>query len=171
MKRIAIAFALLSLSCASGAPAPDDHSDGEPTIVYLVRHAEKASGQDPGLNQEGKRRARALARLLSDVQLDAIYSTDYRRTRETAKPVQDGRSLRVEYYDPTELREFADRLREKHRSGSVLVVGHSNTTPQLIEFLGGNAGGPIDEATEYDRLYLVVISGERVTTQLLRYAP
>ncbi|WP_051215873.1 SixA phosphatase family protein [Ferrimonas futtsuensis] len=121
--------------------------------VFLVRHSEKEPGKDPALTPEGQGRAQSLAGLLSSVRLDGIYSTDYRRTRETAEPTADEQGLPVSFYSPRELKQFAEQL--KLRGGKVLVVGHSNTTPQLVSLLGGEAGDPIDEKHEFDRLYLL----------------
>ena len=72
----------------------------------------------------------------------------------------------MESYDPRDLPGFAAQLRRS--PGRHLVLGHSNTTPSLVEALGGDAHGPIDEF-EYDRLYIVVITGDEVSTVLLRF--
>ena len=135
--------------------------------IYLVRHAEKEPGRDPNLPPDGKVRAQALAERLKDTQLTAIYSTDYKRTRQTAAPTALGLGLPVVYYDPAKLDEFAAQLLAQ--TGNVLVVGHSNTTPQLVAALGGDGGTPIVEASEYDRLYVVTRKGQTVVTDLQRY--
>ena len=70
-------------------------------------------------------------------------------------------------YNPSDLSAFASQL--KNESGIVLVVGHSNTTPALVESLGGDPGPEINEAAEYDRLYVVSIRGDQVETELRRY--
>lgn len=163
---------LLALASACAAPTSDAPSNDSatPTVVFLVRHAEKVEdgSSDPALTEQGVARSAALARLLADAGLDGIYSTDYVRTRETAGPVAEATGLAVESYDPGDLEAFAATLRAK--PGRYLVSGHSNTTPSLVELLGGDPGGAIDEATEYDRLYVVVIHpGRPATTALLRY--
>ena len=142
---------------------------GEPLLVFLVRHAEKRSeGDDPGLTEAGTQRAERLASMLRDANLTAVHSTPYNRTRHTAGPVAESFGLEVQTYDP---RHAIGMVRELQKQGGRhLIVGHSNTTPALVEGLGGNRGEPIDEATEYDRLYIVTVPpASDVITILLRY--
>ena len=141
----------------------------EPATVFLVRHAEKmADAEDPALSDAGKVRAQALAGLLRDAGIEAIYSTDYRRTRDTAAPLAAQLQLNVTIYDPGQLDSLVATIRR--HGGRTLVVGHSNTTPELVGLLGGEPGPPIDEASEYDRLYVVTIGADgAVSTVLLRY--
>lgn len=136
--------------------------------IFLVRHAEKMAGPDPDLTVMGQARATALADLLIDAEITRIYSSDYNRTRQTAAPLADALGMKVALYDPRDLSGFASTLTEM--TGHILVVGHSNTTPQLTELLGGDGGSDIVEATEYDRLYIVTQGqGGSVETILLRY--
>ena len=151
-------FALLSLGACASASAP---------TIYLVRHAEKEPGRDPNLTPAGKDRAEALAARLESVQLDTIYSTDYRRTRQTAAPISLQSGVPVLRYDPEKLSGFASQLRAQ--KGTALVVGHSNTTPELVAALGGEAGAPITEASEYDRLYVLTFTDGDVQTLVERY--
>ena len=153
---------------------PLTHGGGEPAadsrlVAFLVRHAEKtADAEDPALSDAGKARAQALASLLRDAGIEAVYSTDYRRTRDTAAPLAAQLRLNVTIYDPRQLESLAADLRRHGRR--TLVVGHSNTTPELAGLLGGEPGPPIDEHSEYDRLYVVTIGPDgAVSTVLLRY--
>lgn len=140
---------------------------GEPTVVFLVRHAEKEAGGDPELTKTGCARAEELARTLRDAGIEHVHSTDYARTRATAAPIAERLGLEVELYDPRALPTFLDSVRAS--GGRHLVVGHSNTTPQAVALLGGEPGEPIVEATEYDRLYAVTLGPEgSVSTLLLR---
>ncbi len=141
----------------------------ETTVIFLVRHAEKEAQpvDDPALTAAGRLRSEELAKLLADTDLKAIYSTDLTRTRETAAPVGRGSALSIQYYDPSDLAGLAETLQTL--GGNALVVGHSNTTPILVELLGGAPGGPIDEAAEYDRLYILTMTAGEVVTTLLRY--
>jgi probable phosphoglycerate mutase len=139
------------------------------TVIFLVRHAEKTrAASDPVLTEAGEARALLLAELLADEGIQHVHSTDYARTRLTAMPLADRLGIEVELYDPAALPAFAEALRE--RGGRHLVVGHSNTTTELVSLLGGEAGAPIDHNGENDRLYRVTAadSGE-VTTELSRY--
>lgn len=137
-------------------------------VVFLVRHAEKVEdgSKDPPLTAAGRARAARLARMLGDAGLTGVYSTDYRRTRETAAPAAASAGLEVRIYDPSKPEALAARLRA--RAGRYLVVGHSNTVPGLVRALGGDPGPAMSEA-EYDRLYVVLIGPAGVTTLRLRY--
>ena len=138
------------------------------TVVYLVRHAEKADETaDAPLSEAGRARAAELARLLGEAGVTAVLSTDYARTRETALPLAKAAGLSVELYDPRDPAGTAAAL--SGRGGRILVVGHSNTTPALVEALGGEAGPPIADA-EYDRLYVVaLVPGQKPLTVRLRF--
>jgi len=157
------------IAAALAAAAIGAFGSGETIVVYLVRHAEKQAGSnDPDLSAAGRERARTLAQLLQDTGIQAIYSTDFARSRETAAPLASALGLGIEVYDADHLPEFAAALLA--REGSTLVVGHSNTTSELVGMLGGEPGPPIDEPTEYDRLYVVSVRPDgSVTTELRRY--
>lgn len=164
---IALLFIFPGACTQSDSKAEDKRGD-DPLLVFLVRHAEKVDqSRDADLSPEGYARAQELARTLADAGIEAVYSTDYIRTRETAEPLSDLIGKELILYDARELYELADEL--KNRGGRYLVVGHSNTTPALAEILGGEPGIPIVEATEYDRLYVISTSGEEVQSALLRY--
>lgn len=101
---------------------------------YFVRHFEKHLGDNPSLTEIGKARAEALAVFFSDKSLNHVYSTDYHRTLETATPIAVLKDLSIEYYDPQILAEFVTKIKTLDH---VLVVGHSNTTPQILSLMGG----------------------------------
>ncbi|MHC4996538.1 MAG: phosphoglycerate mutase family protein [Planctomycetota bacterium] len=154
----------------AGEPAPRPASETpEHAVIFLVRHAEKQIGpEDPALSRGGRKRAEVLARLLQDAGIDSIYSTDFKRTRDTAAPLAMRLGLEVTIYDPAKLGDLAASI--KQRGGRCLVVGHSNTTPELVDLLGGEPGAAIDEESEYDRLYVITIAPDgTVVTVLLRY--
>ncbi len=140
-----------------------------PTVVLLVRHGEKVSEEaDPPLTEAGRERARALAALVRDAGLDRVLSTDYQRTRDTAAPAAAAAGVEVELYDGGRLAELAAELKASP-GRRVLVVGHSNTTLDLVRLLGGEPGNPMD-AEEYDRLYVLTLDpGGTTSTLLLRY--
>jgi broad specificity phosphatase PhoE len=161
----------MALALLSGTPAVLAQEAGSGSTVYLVRHAERAADHpsDPTLTPAGSARAALLARMLADVELVSVWSTDYRRTRLTAAPVARVHGLEVASYDPRGpgLQALLERLRST--PGHHLVVGHSNTTPAVVEALGGDPVSPIDEG-EYDRLYVVVLAGsEVVSSALIRF--
>jgi len=141
------------------------------TIIYLVRHAEKAKegGKDPLLTTEGQARATRLSAILKEAGIDRVYSTIYQRTQLTAKPTADNLATGMMIYDPRDLKGFAKQL--KNRDGSsILVVGHSNTTPTLVNELIGEEQFPMIEESEYGNLFRVTISEDgKGTATLLKY--
>jgi phosphohistidine phosphatase SixA len=140
----------------------------EDVVVYLVRHAERAEDgtDDPPISESGIERAQLLAEMLKDAGITHIHSTHYKRTLQTGAPLSEAIGLEAASYDPRDLDGLAAHLRAT--SGRHLVLGHSNTTPDLVQALGGDPGGPIEEF-EYDRLYVVVVGGADVSTILLRF--
>lgn len=140
------------------------------THIYLVRHAEKQTdaGKDPELTRQGHQRANNLASYLADKKIQAIYSSDFKRTQQTAKPLADKLGQKVISYNPRELQAIADKVLGSKQN--VLVVGHSNTTPMLAFLLGGDAVSDIDES-EYDRIYKLTVNGDKINTQIIRSQP
>jgi phosphohistidine phosphatase SixA len=145
--------------------------DGESrvTTVFLVRHAEKADGpgQDPPLSEAGRVRAEALARLLQSARVKGIYTSQFLRTRQTAEPLAKRLGvtaspvpLAVKASNPREvsdesIRELTKRIGE-HAGEAVLIVGHSNSIPEVIRALGGDAVPKIDES-KFDDLFVVTV--------------
>jgi phosphohistidine phosphatase SixA len=158
-------FAGCSPTRASRSSAPES----EPLVVFLVRHAEKTDvASDPGLSAAGIERAAALARVLRSAEIQHVHSSDFTRTRHTARPIAAEYGVEVELYDPRDLPSLVERLRRT--GGRHLVVGHSNTTPQMVELLGGTPGPAINEEGEYDRLYIVTIGSDKaVNSVMMRY--
>ena len=134
----------------------------------LVRHAEKQAGKDPVLTQDGTQRANRLASMLSSVPLTAIYSTNYQRTQLTALPTSELVAVNITDYNPSELSSFAEKLKSSPHSHS-LIVGHSNTTPELVSLLGGDAGTEINEKSEFGRVYILTSKDGDMSTLVLHY--
>jgi broad specificity phosphatase PhoE len=154
-KAVAALVSLLSAISPLAAVA------ASPTI-YLVRHAERSaiSGRvptDTGLSPAGEVRAQALARLLKDAGITAIYTSEYLRTRETAAPLAKLLSIQVEVIPADDQRSLVAKLRASR--GNVLVVGHSNTLPQLLRALGITTRITIAES-DYDNLFEVTLGSK-----------
>ena len=176
--RFSLALFLSTLLLIPAVPQALEAQRG--TVIFLVRHAERADDgamapqmamdpqmrEDPPLSEAGQTRASLLAEMLRDGGITHIHSTDFLRTRETAQPTSDATGVALAIYDASHLDAFAAKLRSI--PGRHLVVGHSNTTPDLVRALGGDPGPPI-ESLEYDRLYIVAVEPSSVRTVLLRF--
>ena len=133
------------------------------TTVIFVRHAEKAAVPegDPSLSPAGQRRAAELRRQLVDADvvagIDAVYSTPYRRTEETARPVAEALDLPLSSYDANDTEAVMEDIVRKHKGKIILVVGHSNTIPALIGNMGASKKVPPIAEDEYDNIYIVSI--------------
>ena len=149
------------------------------TTVIFVRHAEKAvvPEDDPSLSPAGQRRAAELARQLVDADvvagIDAVYTTPYRRTEETARPIADALELPLNSYDAKDTDLIMDEIVREHKGKIVLVVGHSNTIPVLIGNMGASKKVPPIAEDEYDNIYIVSIPwfGKTKTIRLRYGAP
>ena len=129
------------------------------TTIILVRHAETfEGGSERMLNEVGKKRALKLKETLQNVQLDAIYSTDLNRTKQTAHPIAIAKGLDIKLYDPTNLNPFAADLLKDHVGETILVSGHSNTTPQLVNALIGEKKYEDLDETEFYHLFILNFS-------------
>ena len=141
----------------------------EVTTYYLIRHAEKEvsdkSNRDPHLTEIGKERAQVWKEIFKEVAFDKIYSTSYHRTLETARPTAEDHQLSIENYDPKNL--YSSDFKEATFGKTVLVVGHSNTTPDLANMiLNKKTYNNIEERT-YGNLYILQCIGDIVSAQLL----
>ena len=150
------------------------------TTVFLIRHAERADEprQDPPLTEKGVARSEALARLLSNAGVKAIYTSQFARTKLTAEPLAKQLgitatplSLKISPSNPRAIadestKETVDKILS-HAGGSVLVVGHSNSIPDVIKMLGGDVVPTIDEK-KFDDLFVVTVyaNGKAKVTHL-----
>lgn len=163
MKRLALVLALLATSLTA-APNPV-------TTVILVRHAEKASQEDASpLTAAGTERAKELARVLTGVKIDAIYTTQFRRVQDTATPVAQALGITplVRNTGATYAADLAKEIREQHRGQTVLVVGHSNTTVAVMKAFAADVA-KIEES-EYDNFYVLTdVDGAAPKVVALRY--
>ena len=159
--------ALLMLSAVMAAPSTAQGQGTQPTVVLVVRHGEKAATQnndpDPSLSEAGVRRAQALVRVAEDAGVSAVYTTQFKRTRETARPLAERLNVPVTALEINRENagaypaSIAKEILSKHRGRTVLVVGHSNTTSQIVEALSGKSVPALNDATDFDRLFIVVI--------------
>jgi len=157
-------LALLLLACAASVPAVADGPE-RPVVVFLVRHAEKVDdgSDDPDLTAAGRRRAAALARLL-DGRATHLFSSDYRRTRETLAPLAGDGGPEIRVLPAGDLDGWVAALRALPAGSVAVVAGHSNTVPAIACRLARAVEG-LDCAKpdvtlaheEYDRLFEIVL--------------
>jgi len=169
----AVLFGLFSVALfgSQSAMAKGDHEHGqshEPSVIYLVRHAEKQKGRDPDLSTEGVARAKELARVLQNESIDTVFVTQYKRTQQTAAVVAEQQQSKVEQYDAGDAKHLAQGITGHHAGERILVVGHSNTLDDIAAALGVSGLSDLDE-TMYDRLFVIQRIGDHVWMQTLRF--
>ena len=164
-------LACMVLLMSACKKAPDTTS--EPAVatatqtIYLVRHAEKQKGDNPSLTKAGHERAELIKDMLGDKGVTYVHSTNLNRTLETATPLADSLGMDIQIYDGKDLEGFAKTLRAA--PGVHLVVGHSNTTPDLVAHLNGEAINLMPE-TEYDRFTTVKLGKDgKAVTDITRF--
>jgi hypothetical protein len=128
--------------------------------IFIVRHAEQSLGvEDPPLTEAGRRRATALAVMLKDSGINAIYESGIRRTAETAKPLADAMNLELKTYPRSDIGSFIGRLRSQHAQDRVLIVTQSLRIPRWLKVLGDS--GDISIApTDYNNLFVIIPKGD-----------
>ena len=160
MKRVILAaFFLAALSPLTPA-----------ATIILVRHAERLAGMAPDvlLSPPGEQRAKQLATLLKDSKLKAVFTTEVRRVQQTAEPTAQQFHLQPVVIPQKDVDALISRLQTLPDDETVLVVGHTNTVPAIVERLGGTVP-PLSDA-EYDRMIVIVTRGKAKPSILtLRY--
>jgi phosphohistidine phosphatase SixA len=161
LKASVVALAIVS-ACATTQKTTVDPAAPGITTVYIVRHAEKstmvASDPDPDLTSVGQRRAEALASRLGTAGVTAIITSQFKRTQETARPIASALRIQPEIIaagSQTSSDSVAAAVL-RHRGGKILIVGHSNTIPGIIEALGGPRLPNLCD-NEYSNLFLMYI--------------
>jgi broad specificity phosphatase PhoE len=154
-KRVVLVAALLFSAGASVEASP---------ILFLVRHAEKATtgGNDPELSAAGQERAEALARIVKDAEITAIFTTEFKRTQETAAPIAKELHVSPTVIPADQIFALVEKLRGLKGNG--LVVGHGNTIPDLVKALGIATPVNIPE-NDYSELFFIILGDK---PQLLR---
>ncbi len=161
---------LLFLLCLiSGLTIAQDAAE-KPTTLILIRHAEKGDdgSKDPPLSDAGTTRANNLVSVLKNTAIDAIYSSNYKRTKNTAVPVAQAKGLEIKIYEPKKEEEIK-RIVAENKGKTVLVVGHSNTTPWTASFLTGDKLKDFAD-TDYGNILIVsVCDGGKTSMTWLNY--
>jgi len=163
-------FVISFASCKEEQPQQETTESGT-TTFYLIRHAEKdrsdPENTDPELSQKGLGRAMHWAEIFVDLEIDAIYSTNYERTSMTAAPTSVKKDIDINYYDPSTM--DMNQFKTDNLNKTVLVVGHSNTTPEFTNQLIGEDKYFGLEDTDNGSLFIVQITNGIATSQKLNF--
>ena len=152
--------------------------NAQTTRYIIVRHAEKDTtlanaklmASDPPLNSIGETRALSLADKLKDHKINQIYSSNYKRTKATASPIAKAQNLNVAIYDPRNLDAFATQLLSSENTGkTILIVGHSNSSPKLVNLLiKQDQYKDLDESI-YDTYWIVTSKNGKSKAKMMKY--
>jgi phosphohistidine phosphatase SixA len=161
-------FVMLFASCKEDKKS-EVLSESLTSTYYFIRHAEKdrtdPSDKDPHLTEVGKARAAHWSLILGEVKFDAVYSTDYIRTKETAQPTAIKNNLELKIYDPNAI--DATSFLKDTKGQTILIVGHSNTTPKFVnKILGHKKYDDIDDSVN-GKLFIVTVAGGIISDQVL----
>ena len=163
LRRTLLALVLVTLTATMAAAQ---------TTYLIVRHAERADGPgssggatDPSLSAAGRARAASLAAILKNQKLSAVFATEFKRTQQTAAPTAKAQGLTVTTIPAGATPTLVEKL--KGATGAVLVVGHSNTVPEIVAGLGIATPVTIDDQ-DFDNLFIVT-TGEHSSLVRLRY--
>lgn len=162
MKKLILTFTFFSLTLISYSQ--------EVTTYYFIRHAEKLridkTDKNPNLNYNGYKRAEAWKDVFSNISFDAVYSTDYNRTKLTAKPTADSNNLPILLYNQNSM--YSEAFKNNTKGKTVLVVGHSNTTNVFVnKILGVEKYEEINDNNN-SNLYIVTITDGKSSSVLLK---
>ncbi|MFZ0489754.1 MAG: phosphoglycerate mutase family protein [Salegentibacter sp.] len=143
----------------------------EITTYYLIRHAEKDRSNplenDPDLNEEGRKRAQKWAEVFRDIDFDAIYSSAFKRTKETAQPTAKRKELDIQIYDPHNA--YTEKFQRQTQGKTVLLVGHSNTNPDFVNKVIGQQKYANIADDENGSLFIVQVLPDGSTTSQVLY--
>ncbi len=144
-----------------------DNEKQDTTTYYLIRHAEKERspdvGNDPLLTEKGQERANFWAKYFKDKKLDAVYSTNTKRTIATAEPTAKEFDLMVKTFDADKM--YNASFKEETAGKTVLIVGHSNTTPEFVNAIIGEKSYPEIDDNEFGTVYKVILENGKSTVE------
>lgn len=160
---------VLLYSCKTTSTTSNKIIDNEnATIFYLIRHAEKTDKDinDPELSKLGLERVTKYIEYFKALKLNSVYTTNYKRTFQTAKPIALSKAIKLFHYDPNKV-DYSNFI-EKHKGQSILIVGHSNTTPNLANGLIGNMKYTQMMYDDYSSMYKITVIEGEATSVLLK---
>jgi 2,3-bisphosphoglycerate-dependent phosphoglycerate mutase len=149
-----------------------DAQDQTITTFILLRHAEKVAdgSQDPDLTQQGIDRSFRLATMLKNTDVAAIYSTNYKRTKNTVSMLAKDKGLEIQVYAGPKSEDL-DKMISQNKGKTIVVVGHSNTIPGIANLLTGNTNFENFPDAEHGNIFIVPVieKGKSATVIKLHY--
>ncbi|MBP8157033.1 MAG: histidine phosphatase family protein [Flavobacterium sp.] len=147
-------------------------SFSQTTTFIVLRHAEKADNtKDTNLSVDGLTRADELRKTLSPISVEAIYSTPFNRTKQTVTPLATAKGISItEYPANIPYAEFVNELIATHRGKTVVIVGHSNTVPEILKVLSNNTFSVTINENQFDNLFVVTLTdGKQAEVAPMKY--
>ncbi|RKS93947.1 histidine phosphatase superfamily protein (branch 1) [Flavobacterium limicola] len=159
MKKFLLLLAFLFLNISFG--------QSNTTTYYFIRHAEKVhNSQNPDLSEKGLKRAELWNKIFSEINFDEIYSTDYKRTLQTASPTATTKKIEIKLYNPKTIN--IESFKKETLGKKVLIVGHSNTTTKFVnDIINKQSFSDIEDET-FGNLYIVTIIDGVISSQVLK---
>lgn len=168
--RFLLLLSLVLLTACNQETKNKKMSSSDLTTYYFIRHAEKDTtntGKDPELTVAGQARARKWAEVFKDIEFDLIYSSDYKRTLNTAKPIAESQQKEIAIFNT---KKINDREFQKTTKGKkVLVVGHSNLNPEWVNYILEEEKYEDLSEAEYGSLFIAVIHPDGSRTSEVLY--
>lgn len=168
--RLLFLLSLVILTACNQETKTNGMNASEITTYYFIRHAEKDttdSGKDPELTGQGRERAQKWVEVFKDVEFDLIYSSDYKRTLNTAKPIAESQGKEIALFNTKKLndRDF----QEKTKGKKVLIVGHSNLNPQWVNYILEEQKYEDLSEAQYGSLFIATIHPDGSRTSEVLY--
>jgi broad specificity phosphatase PhoE len=153
--------ALLLLLAVPSIQAQESPTRPGPSVVFVVRHAERGTDdpRDPTLSEAGRRRAIELARVMTDVGITALFATEYKRTQETLAPLATALGQKTTIIGGGATDSLVGAIETLPAGSRVIVASHSNLVHLIVKRLSGVEVKPLTDV-DYDRLYLITLTGK-----------
>lgn len=155
MRKIILVLFLSIISHTFGIALPNT------TTIYIVRHAEKdisdPKNQNPELNEDGKLRAIALSEKLINQKIDVVFSSKFKRTKQTGQAVADHNGILIQEYDAQAYEELSNLIKSNYKNKNILIIGHSNTVLEIIESFGVSCPMLALTDSDYDYFFEIKI--------------
>jgi len=171
IKTIVLLLAVLTLVAACKESGKINVSEKENTSVYyFIRHAEKdrsdSTNKNPSLTIQGLERANKWALFFKDKNIAAVYSTNYKRTQQTALPIAKEQNLEIISYTAKEL--ISEKFIANNKGKNIVIVGHSNTTPELVNRLLGEKKYEDIADRENNNVFIVTLNKNKTTAKRVK---